>query len=312
MSNQVDEREVEPDYFIDRAPHAEFIPRVEGVDKAINLSNGDLFDFNLEAQPLLQVLCGRALEQGLIEVKEEHENLTLAKHTQQFRQLRESELLETQRMEAHAVRKQDEMERRNLQVRTHGMVQEETEKRVMCRLEAKSFLKYFKRDCLAQLLDLGVLRSAADLSMGTHFVPHLLGQAEYDLRRAQGGEAEFEGLIQASGDKIAKRHKDSIAKEMRRRHDAIQAEKKRVRDEAEAKRQRKLRRNALREAYKLVKMRELINEELVVPAPRQDYSPAVRVSDVRDYNPEAPAGVYVMGGFAAELMLTFTALYEWI
>lgn len=96
---------MEPDYFIDREPYAEFIPRIEGIDKAINLSSTDLFDFNLEASPILQVLCGRALEQGLIEVKEEHEFDSFKKHNRKFKQLRESELLETQRLEAIALRK---------------------------------------------------------------------------------------------------------------------------------------------------------------------------------------------------------------
>jgi len=44
------------------------------------LCTSDLFDFNLESDPILQVLCGRALEQGLIEVKEEHEIQTLKQH----------------------------------------------------------------------------------------------------------------------------------------------------------------------------------------------------------------------------------------
>jgi hypothetical protein len=64
-----------------------------------------LYDVDLELEPLLQVLCGRALEQGLIEVKEEFEQDTLAQHKAKFRQLRESELLETQRMEAICARR---------------------------------------------------------------------------------------------------------------------------------------------------------------------------------------------------------------
>ena len=67
-------------------------------------------------------------------MKEEYEIETLAKHNKKFRQLRESELIETQRVEAIAMRKQDEMERRNLQVRTDGMIREETEKRLMSRM----------------------------------------------------------------------------------------------------------------------------------------------------------------------------------
>jgi hypothetical protein len=99
---------------------------------------------------------------------------------------------------------------------------------------------------------------------------------------------------------------------MKRRHDVTMAEKKRIRDEAEAKRKRKERRNALREAHKLVTMTECIKNEILIPSHRADYSPHVRVSDVRDYNPDATPGVYVLGGFAAELMYTFSGLYEWI
>lgn len=51
-------------------------------------------------------------------MKEEYEIATLAKHNKVFKQLRESELIETQRVEAINQRKQDEIERRNLQVRT--------------------------------------------------------------------------------------------------------------------------------------------------------------------------------------------------
>lgn len=59
------------------------------------------------------MLVGRALEQGLIEVKEEHEIASLVTHKSEFRQLRESELVETQRMEAICARRQAEIERRN-------------------------------------------------------------------------------------------------------------------------------------------------------------------------------------------------------
>jgi len=107
-----------------------------------------LYDVDLELEPVLQVLCGRALEQGLIEVKEEFEMDTLAKHKAKFRQLRESELLETQRMEAICARRQAEVERRNAQIRTNGLIQEEVDRKILSRLYSKDFLKNFKRNSL--------------------------------------------------------------------------------------------------------------------------------------------------------------------
>ena len=108
------------------------------------------------------------------------------------------------------------------------------------------------------------------------------------------------------------RHKASIEKEMKRRNDVKLAEERRIYDEAEAKARRKERRNALREAYKLAKFSECVRDEIVLKGARQEYTPAVRISDVRDYCPDAGPGVAVIGGLVGELLLTFTALYEWI
>ena len=59
-------------------------------------------------------------------------------------------------------------------------------------------------------------------------------------------------------------------------------------------------------------MQECIKDEIVIPAARGEYTSATRVCDVRDYNPDAPAGVAVLGGLTAELIYTFTALYDWL
>ena len=74
-----------------------------------------MFDFELEAEPILQVLVGKALEDAQIEVIEEYEVNELQKHKRMFMQLKDAELIETQRMEAARKRRIDETERRNLQ-----------------------------------------------------------------------------------------------------------------------------------------------------------------------------------------------------
>jgi hypothetical protein len=81
-------------------PKAIFVPNEDGVDKQITSEKTDAYDFYLEAEPILQALVGRALEQGLIEVKEDYERQMLIEHRRKYKQLRESELLETQRLEA--------------------------------------------------------------------------------------------------------------------------------------------------------------------------------------------------------------------
>ena len=72
-----------------------YIPDEEGVDKGIQLNNVDaeLFDFNVEVEPILQVLVGKSLEQARIEVIEDFEEAHLSKHKTDFKQRKEATLI---------------------------------------------------------------------------------------------------------------------------------------------------------------------------------------------------------------------------
>ena len=93
--NMVDEAHIEPDYYIDRPPSATYIPDEEGTDEAIQVHNvdPDLFDYNLEVEPILQVLVGKSLEQARIEVIEQHELAQLASANRRYKQQREAMLV---------------------------------------------------------------------------------------------------------------------------------------------------------------------------------------------------------------------------
>ena len=169
------EDEIEPDYYIDRPPSATYIPDEEGNDQAIQVHNydPDLFDYEMEVEPILQVLVGKSLEQARIEVIEAHENAVLAKHNALYKQKREAMLVQTQRVEARQDRHNDEIDRRNLQQRVNHVLQDGREKRQIAQVMSKQYLKFFKRDTLQQLVDIGLLRSKKSFSMGSHFVPAL-------------------------------------------------------------------------------------------------------------------------------------------
>jgi hypothetical protein len=58
-----------------------------------------LFDFNVEVVPVLEVLVGKTLEQALVEVMEEEELSNLREQQRLFTELRNAELVEQQRLE---------------------------------------------------------------------------------------------------------------------------------------------------------------------------------------------------------------------
>lgn len=90
-------------------------------------------------------------------------------------QMKEAELMETQRMEAARKRRMDESERRNLQQRTNRMQKMYADKKVVARIAAKEFLYMFKRDTLKTMVDEGVLRKPRDAGIQGSFIPQLYG-----------------------------------------------------------------------------------------------------------------------------------------
>lgn len=63
-------------------------------------------------KPILEVLVGKTVEQALMEVMEEEELANLRAQQRRFEQLRNAELVETQRLEEQERRHREEKERR--------------------------------------------------------------------------------------------------------------------------------------------------------------------------------------------------------
>ncbi len=175
--NMVEEDALEPDYFIDKPPEPIFIPNEEGITQKIQVNDKDpdLYDYELEVEPVLEVLVGKALEHAAIEVIEDREGDSLLKHKRSFLQIKEAELMQTQRMEAARKRRIEETERRNLQQRTAKSQKVWADKKVVARQLSKNFLALFKRNTLRLLEDQNILNPPRDFSMTTHFIPQLFG-----------------------------------------------------------------------------------------------------------------------------------------
>ena len=67
-----------------------------------------LFDFDIEVKPILEVLTGKTIEQSLLEVMEEEELANLRSQQRAFEELRNAELVEQQRLEEQERRHREE------------------------------------------------------------------------------------------------------------------------------------------------------------------------------------------------------------
>uniref|UniRef100_A0A3P8VWK5 Radial spoke head 3 n=1 Tax=Cynoglossus semilaevis TaxID=244447 RepID=A0A3P8VWK5_CYNSE len=118
-------------------------PKKMGQDVATRIMLGELFDFEEEVQPVLEILIGRTIEQSLLEVMEEEELVFVWAQFRAFQALRNSELAEVQRLREHERRHREEKQRRFIQLREAIMKEQETAEKIAARA--------FTREMLANL-----------------------------------------------------------------------------------------------------------------------------------------------------------------
>jgi hypothetical protein len=82
LSDKVPEAiaQTQTDQFLNRAPSPLYILQKSGMNVATQIYEGDLFVFDFEVQPILEVIVGKTLEQALTEVKKEDELAAIRAH----------------------------------------------------------------------------------------------------------------------------------------------------------------------------------------------------------------------------------------
>ncbi|KAH8266106.1 hypothetical protein KR038_003156 [Drosophila bunnanda] len=122
--------DTQTDLFLEKPPTPPFVPAKVGVDVGTEIGDGELFHFDAEAQPIIDVLVDACIEQSMLEVAHEMELESLRRKQEEFLAQREAELAELRRLEAEELRLQAEKERRLRQDKIAKELDEEMQKSV--------------------------------------------------------------------------------------------------------------------------------------------------------------------------------------
>ena len=110
--------------------------------KSTQIYEGDdeLFDFNEEVEPMLNVLCTKTLEQARMEVLEETELEIMKSQQKEYEEIVNAEIIMAQRFEAAEQRCADEVDRRQLQNRARKEDKRSAHKKINARTISKNYL----------------------------------------------------------------------------------------------------------------------------------------------------------------------------
>jgi hypothetical protein len=191
----VNEADTQTDAFHDRPPSPLFVPQKIGVDVQTQILDGDLFDFDLEVEPIIEVITGKTLEQALMEVLEEEELANLRHHQDEFDRIRNAELAETQRMEAAEKRRYEEKQRRLKQEVERMDSEASVASKVAARTFAKSYVGDLVGDVFSGLADAGYFYDPLEKEVETEFMPWLIAEATAQLDNVRTERSLVDQLI---------------------------------------------------------------------------------------------------------------------
>ncbi|XP_030260461.1 radial spoke head protein 3 homolog isoform X1 [Sparus aurata] len=197
--------ECQTDAFLDKPATPLFIPAKSGKDVETQIEEGELFDFDLEVQPVLEVLVGKTIEQSLMEVMEEEELACLRAQQRAFNELRNNELAEVKRLQEQERRHSEEKERRTAQQREMLKKERETAEKIAARAYTQQYLADLLPAVFTSLRGHGYFYDPVEKDVETNFFPWLMTEVHKSLEKRYTARALLDTIIQ----EVAQRRLDT-------------------------------------------------------------------------------------------------------
>lgn len=245
------EKKIETEDYIDRPVTPLFYPQERGENKSTQVEDGDLFHFDDEVEPILEMLTTKILEQSRMEVIEEDEIKKMKLKQRSFEEIRNRELMEVQKLEKEEIRRKEEISRRINQQKEMHLNTNTIQKKLYSRVFAKDYTSKLKNMALTDIIKAGIFRNVEKVQFAMNLHPTILENCETIVRSDFIFENKLNALFHKENrNKITDDHRKSMQNEINRR-DKLELEKKN-----EKERRRELRRQIKEEKARLQKEQE--------------------------------------------------------
>uniref|UniRef100_UPI00398E632F radial spoke head protein 3 homolog n=1 Tax=Pristiophorus japonicus TaxID=55135 RepID=UPI00398E632F len=197
LRDRIEEVDVDTqtDAFLDKPQTPLFIPAKTGKDVTTQIEEGELFNFDIEVKPMLEVLVGKTIEQALLEVVEEEELANLRALQRDFEELRNAELAEVQRMEERERRHKEEKKRRMAQQQEVLTKEKESSDKIAARAFAQNYLADLIPTIFSTLRDNGYFYDPVEKDVENVFMPWLMGAVRKSIEKRILGRTMLDVIL---------------------------------------------------------------------------------------------------------------------
>jgi len=231
-------------YEIGEEQEVQYAEKERGVDVSTWVGNLDLFDFAMAAEPVLQTLVGKSLDQSMIEVLQEEEMKKMKQQRISFENEQASTFTEAQCLENELKRGKEEVARRLAQANLKSAEGLDSDAALAARTTAKDYYENLQDTVLERLAVAGHFYDPMVSQIETSFMPWVVEAVARNLQNVksmrENVDHALEGGIELGANEVeAKREADRLAAEAEKeRLRLIEEEEMRIAKELEEQREK--------------------------------------------------------------------------
>lgn len=229
------------------------MPIYTGIHKETQIyASENLFDFDYEAEPVVQVLVTRCLEESRIEVVEEEELKVLKERQHHLQKIFEKEEKDRRSLEQREREKDRKNKEKNSQRRRRKDEIVDTHQHMISRVYSKRFMADTKNAAFEILDNMGMFLDETEKDIKNNFMPWLYEETLNIAKNRVERKKEVDYVINNLQSGFLASHRHSVFEEMERRRIAKEEEERLLKEREERRRKKleyKLKRREDRRLY---------------------------------------------------------------
>lgn len=275
------------------------MPVYTGISKETQIYPSDnLFDFDYESEPIVQVLVSRCLEESRIEVCEESELQVLKERQDFIKKHNKNEQTNLKALQQRELQKHKDHEKLMADKRRHKAQLIDVHQHMVARVYSKRFVEDIQRSSFDILDSMCMFLDETEKTIKDQFMPWLYEETIHDLKKVSSTNLKVESFIDKIEQDIVQMHKTTVAQDNEVRRLAREEEDRLAREKAEAKAAKlawKLQRRVDRRLFHL--QNEIFDAFINKGDTDQDI---VNISDFDGSDADGNKTVGLRGGFIGE------------
>ncbi|CAD8047643.1 unnamed protein product [Paramecium sonneborni] len=160
-----------------------FIPKKTGIDAATQVEDYELFDFDREVTPILNVICTKTLEQACLEIEQEEEFMAMYRFKEAFEKRRANE---KNKQRVTVEREKQLIDQKNDVLKKYSEKQKIMQKVILkaqAHAIAKEYLKPLQGQMMQQVITSGFYPNEFMNELQSKFMDYLVGKTQEEVMR---------------------------------------------------------------------------------------------------------------------------------